>query len=369
MATVLTITYLATAGCTLSGEKDIGVMIYVGDETVRNYRPVPMLVTEVHKPQMAKFAVVDIHCHWGLELESGDLIDAMNKRGVRRVINLSGGWGEKLDAMLAKFARVAPERLLIFCTPDFSRIDDPDFDTQVVHGLERARASGAAGIKIFKNLGLTLRDESGRIVPVDDPRLDPIWATADRLNMPVLIHSGDPAAFFEPIDRHNERWMQLNRHPNWSFHGPAFPTREDVLAQRNRMIARHPGTNFIGAHIGGNPEDLMALGKVLDDLPNFFVDMSGRVAELGRQPYAARQFFRKYADRILYGTDRYPGRPRQPRYRIYYRFLETADEYFDYYDHPFPPTGEWKIYGIYLPDNVLRKVYHENADRLLGFGK
>jgi predicted TIM-barrel fold metal-dependent hydrolase len=271
--------------------------------------------------------------------------------------------------MLDRFTGYAPERLLIFCTPDYSRIDDPDFAAQVVQGLERARANGAAGVKIFKNLGLTLRDKSGRIVGVDDPRLDPIWATAGRLNMPVLIHSGDPAAFFEPIDRHNERWMQLNRHPSWSFGGPRFPARAQVLAQRNRMIARHRGTNFIGAHMGGNAEDLEALGKVLDALPNFYVDICGRVAELGRQPYSARRFFRKYADRILYATDRHPGRDRQPRYRIYYRFLETADEYFDYYNHPFPPTGEWKIYGIYLPDDVLKKVYRENADRLLGLGK
>jgi predicted TIM-barrel fold metal-dependent hydrolase len=182
--------------------------------------------------------------------------------------------------------------------------------------------------------------------------------------MPVLIHSADPLAFFQPIDRNNERLMQLGRHPDWSFYGPQFPDREEVLAQRNRVLARHPGTSFIGAHLGGNAEDLAALGEVLDRYPNFVVDISGRVAELGRQPYSARRFFLKYPDRILFGTDRYPGRPDQPRHRVYYRFLETQDEYFEYHEHDFPPTGEWRIHGIFLPDDVLEKVYHLNADAL-----
>ena len=346
---------------------DIGVMVYVGDAKIRNYRPRPMLVTPASDIPRARHPAVDIHCHWKIDLDPADLIAAMDERGVTRAINLSGGWGRDLEKQLVRFARYAPDRLLIFCTPDFSKIDDPDFGAALTRKLESARAAGATGVKIFKNLGLTIRDRSGALVPVDDPRLDPLWATAGRLNMPVLIHTGDPAAFFQPIDRHNERWMQLKRHPDWSFHGPRFPGRDEVLAQRNRMIARHPGTSFIGAHMGGNPEDLAALGRTLDALPNLHVDISGRVAELGRQPNTARRFFLRYADRVLFGTDRYPGRKVQPRYRIYFRFLETADEYFDYYDHAFPPAGEWRIYGIDLPDEVLRKVYRANADRLLGF--
>jgi predicted TIM-barrel fold metal-dependent hydrolase len=184
--------------------------------------------------------------------------------------------------------------------------------------------------------------------------------------MPVLMHTGDPAAFFRPVDRHNERWMQLRRHPEWSFAGEGFPGLDELFAQRDRVMRRHPETTFIGAHVASSAEDLAAAARVLDEHPNFFVDIAGRVAELGRQPYTARRFFIEYQDRILFGTDRYPGRPDQPRYAIYFRFLETADEYFDYFDHPFPPEGEWKIYGIDLPEQVLKKVYHENASRLLG---
>jgi predicted TIM-barrel fold metal-dependent hydrolase len=183
--------------------------------------------------------------------------------------------------------------------------------------------------------------------------------------MPVLIHSADPPAFFEPVDEKNERWMQLKRHPEWSFAGPQFPKRDELLAQRNRRIARHSNTVFIVAHLAEHADDLAAAGKFLDKHSNTYVDMSAREAELGRQPYSARKFFIKYADRILFGTDRYPGRGDQPRNRIYYRMLETDDEYFDYYESVFPPTGDWKIYGLNLPEDVLKKVYRDNALRAL----
>jgi predicted TIM-barrel fold metal-dependent hydrolase len=329
---------------------------------------VPALVTPVTDVPRARFPAIDVHCHWDADLDAAQMLAAMDARNVARAVNLSGGWGADLDRMLERFHAVAPDRFAIFCNIDFSTIDDPDFGAKQVAYLESARARGVTGLKIFKDLGLRIRDASGALVAVDDPRLDPIWAACGRLGMPVLIHSADPVAFFAPIDGNNERWMQLRRRPTWSFHGSAFPDRASVLAQRNRVMSRHPRTTFIGAHLGGNAEDLAALARVLDAHPNFVVDISGRVAELGRQPYAARRFFLKYADRILFGTDRYPGRPDQPRYRIYYRFLETDDEYFRYYDHPFPPTGDWRIYGVFLPDDVLRKVYHENADRVLRGG-
>jgi predicted TIM-barrel fold metal-dependent hydrolase len=233
--------------------------------------------------------------------------------------------------------------------------------------LERAHARGMAGVKIFKSLGLTIKDRSGRIVPIDDPRIDPIWAACGRLRIPVLIHSADPVAFFQPIDEKNERWLQLKRHPDWSFYGSAFPAREDVLLQRDRAIARHPRTTFIGAHLGDNGEDLGALEARLGRFRNFVVDLSAREAEMGRQPYSTRAFLIRWQDRVLFGTDRYPGRVDQPRNRLYYRLLETADEYFKYYDHPFPPTGEWRVYGLHLPDGVLRKIYQSNADRVLGW--
>jgi uncharacterized protein len=348
-------------------EPDLGPAVYVGDDIIRRYDPTPALVTQVTPVDRPKFPATDIHAHWQLSLEPSALLAAMDDLGMERAINLSGGFDDQLDQMLDRFHGAAPGRLVIFANIDFSRIDEPGFGQAMADMLERAHARGVAGLKIFKNLGLTIRDVSGRVVPIDDPRIDPIWAKCGELGIPVLIHAADPVAFFQPIDEKNERWLQLHRYPSWSFYGPEFPAREEVLRQRDRVLEKHPGTRFIGAHMGGNSEDLAALARRLDRYPNFVVDLSGRVAELGRQPYTSRRFLIQYQDRVLFGTDRYPGRPDQPRNRIYYRFLETDDEYFKYYEHPFPPTGEWRIYGVHLPDEVLRKIYQTNADRALGW--
>jgi predicted TIM-barrel fold metal-dependent hydrolase len=346
--------------------ENIGTAVYVGDEMILDYRPQPALSVEQTRVEQAKFPAVDVHCHWTLEQDPQAMLQAMDRRNITRAVNLSGGWGDKLDRMLERFRDADPERFLIFCNIDWSLIDEPDFGERMVAFLEEARSKGVAGLKIFKDLGLRVRDASGELVSIDDPRLDPIWETCGRLGMPILIHSADPVAFFQPIDRNNERWMQLKRHPSWSFYGEEFPSREAVLAQRNRAMKRHPETTFILPHMGGNAEDLAAAGRVLDEHPNAYMDISGRVGEIGRQPYTARRFLIKYQDRMLFGTDRYPGRPTQPRYGIYYRFLETDDEYFKYYDHSFPPAGDWRIYGVFLPDEVLRKMYHENAARIFG---
>jgi hypothetical protein len=331
-----------------------------------DYRPRSMLQTPEHPVSRARFPVADVHCHWSGDLAPEALVADMDRLGIAYAVNLSGGWGAQLDTLLERYQGFAPDRFEILMNVDFSEIDQPGFGSKWAGLLEEAKAKGAAGLKIFKDLGLTIRDGSGELVPIDDPRLDPIWAKCGELGLPVLIHSADPLAFFEPIDRFNERLMQLGRHPDWSFYGPQFPDRGEILAQRNRVLEKHPGTTFIGAHLGANAEDLAALGRVLDRYPNFVVDIAGRVAELGRQPYTARRFFLEYPDRILFGTDRYPGRASQPRYRPYFRFLETRDEYFEYHEHDFPPTGEWRIHGIFLPDDVLEKVYHLNADRLFG---
>ncbi|BCS32180.1 hypothetical protein TBR22_A13900 [Luteitalea sp. TBR-22] len=345
----------------------MGQAIFVGDTVLKPYDPVPSLVTTATDVRRAKFPATDIHAHWPASVEPAALLKAMDDLGVERAVNLSGGFGPQLERMLARYHTAAPGRLVIFGNVDFSRIDEPTFAADAVAMLERGKAQGMAGLKIFKNLGLTIKDRSGRVVPIDDPRIDPIWAACGRLGLPVLIHSADPVAFFAPIDERNERWLQLKRHPDWSFFGPAFPSRDDVLAQRDRVIAKHRGTTFIGAHLGDNAEDLAALEARLARYPNFVVDLSAREAELGRQPYTARRFLVKWQDRVLFGTDRYPGRADQPRHRLYYRLLETDDEYFRYYDHPFPPTGEWRVYGLHLPDAALRKIYQSNADRVLGW--
>lgn len=360
---------LCLASDSVAEDPDLGQALYIGDDLLKNYQPRSSLTLKQNLVPRAKYPVVDVHTHFPATVEPDFLIDRMNELNVKRVVNLSGGWGNELDELLNRYYKLDPEKFIIFCNIDFSRIDEPEFGNAMARFLELAHARGVKGLKIFKNLGLTVKNKKGEIVPIDDPKMDPIWRKAGELKMPVLIHVADPVAFFKPIDRFNERWLQLHRHPDWSFFGPQFPAREEILEQRNKVMKKHPKTNFVGAHVGNSSEDLGYAGRALDEHPNFSIDMSARVAELGRQPYSARKFFIKYQDRIMFGTDRYPGRPTQPRYKIYYRFLETDDEYFDYYDNDFPPTGEWKIYGIFLPDEVLKKVYYQNAERLLGLGE
>lgn len=343
-----------------------GQAVFFGENIVKGYHPEPSLVTPVNAKVSPRYPVTDIHTHFSLDTDVELLIRKMDELGVRRIVNLSGGWGEHLEQMLEKFYKPYPDRIAIFSNIDFSAIDEPDFAVRTADALQQAHARGVKGLKIFKAFGLTIKDGSGTTVPIDDPRLDPVWSMAGRLGMPVLIHVADPAAFFNPVDEHNERWLQLALHPDWSFHGDAFASREELFAQRNRVLARHPDTKFIGAHVGSHADDLQTAAEAMEKYPNLYLEIAGRVAALGRQPYATRKLLIRYQDRILFGTDRYPGRPQQPRYRIYYRFLETDDEYFDYYEHPFPPTGEWKIYGIFLPEDVLQKIYFRNAQDLLG---
>jgi predicted TIM-barrel fold metal-dependent hydrolase len=343
-----------------------GRAVFHGDEVVAPYEPAPALVTKVTEVPRAKFPVIDIHCHWRGDMEPEALLAAMDERNVAYAVNLSGGSGRRLAATLEKFDPAKYPRLITFANIDYSGIDRPEFGEEVRAYLADAKARGVKGVKIAKNLGLSVRDASGKLVPVDDPRLDPMWAAAGELGLPVLVHSADPVAFFQPVDENNERWLQLRRHPDWSFYGPEHPPRDEVLAQFDRVVEKHPGTTFIAAHLGNYAEDLSKLGERLEKYPNLYADISAREAEWGRQPYTARKFFIRWADRLLFGTDRYPGREDQPRYRIYFRMLETDDEYFDYYDHPYPPTGEWKVYGLFLPDDVLRKIYHDNAAKLLG---
>ena len=345
-----------------------GRAVYAGGELLRDYDPIPAMVVPRHLIDKPKFPVIDAHCHWSVEQDPRKMLADMDALGIDRAVNLSGGYGDDLDAMLRKFHDFSPRRFVIFCNLDFSTIDEPDWSQRMVKLVDDANQRGVRGLKIFKSLGLTIKDKNGTIVPIDDPRLDPVWAECGKLKMPVLIHSGDPVAFFQPIDRNNERWMQLKRHPDWSFYGPDFPPREVVIQQRNHIVQKHPETIFIGAHVANDSEDLAKVSAEMDKYPNLYADISGRVSELGRQPYTARAFLIKYQDRILFGTDRYPGRPDQPRYKVYYRFLETADQNFYYFDNPFPPNGDWRIYGVDLPGPVLEKIYHGNYDKLVPVG-
>jgi predicted TIM-barrel fold metal-dependent hydrolase len=285
----------------------------------------------------------------------------MDAAGVRTVVNLDGGWGERLAETVRLLDEAHPGRFLTFALVDFEGIDGDDWSEREAKRLEESFKAGAKGLKFHKSLGLRIRYKNGKLVPVDDPKLDPIWELCGKHGRPVVIHTSDPAAFFTPLDRFNERWHELNEHPDWLFHGKDYPTREELHAQRNRVIARHPKTTFLCAHFGNNPEDLETVGKWLDTFPNMFIDIDARISELGRQPYSARRFFLEHQDRILFGTDT---TPRRSAYRIYYRFLETDDEYFDSAESHHR-QGFWMIYGVFLPKEVLEKLYSKNAEKVL----
>lgn len=352
---------------TYAADENIGQAVYFGETIMKDYHPTSELVTDEHHIDRARYPVIDVHTHFSLDVDREKMLKAMDDLGVRRVVNLSGGNGEYLDKMLKKFYEPYPDRFAIFYNIDFTTIDEPRFGERTAALIREAHSKGLKGLKVFKSLGLTTKDSKGQLIRLDDRRLDPVWDMLAELGMPVLMHTADPSAFFKPIDKDNERWLQLARHPDWSFYGDQFPSRAELFAQRERVLQRHPDLKLIGAHMGSYADDLKQAEAMLDKYPNFYIEISGRVSALGRQPYSARDLLMKYPDRVMYGTDRYPGRPDQPRYRIYYRFLETADQHFDYYDHPFPPTGEWKIYGINLDDELLEKIYYKNAERVLGY--
>jgi predicted TIM-barrel fold metal-dependent hydrolase len=337
---------------------------------LRDWQPRSMLKTTQSEVEKPAYPVIDVHNHLGggkdrLTPERvKNYLAEMDAAGIRTVVNLDGGWGRRLDETLAALDEAHPGRFLTFALLDFSGIDDENWGRREAKRLEESFRAGAKGLKIHKSLGLSYRYSNGKLMPVDDPRLDPVWQTCAKNGRPVVIHVADPAAFFTPLDRFNERWHELGDHPNWLFHGEKFPSHDEILAQRNRAIARHPETTFICAHFGNNPEDLATVGKWLDTYPNMIIDVDARISELGRQPYTARKFFLKYQDRIMFGTDT---TPRRDAYRMYYRFLETDDEYFDCAGGH-QRQGFWMIYGIFLPKDVLEKVYSTNAERIF-FGR
>jgi len=324
-----------------------------------DWQPKSQMVVKETKVMKPKFPVIDFHDHLGNMSKAQTYLEEMDKAGVWMCINLDGrtandAFKQTLDAAKA----ASRERFVVFVTPDFSKIDEPDFGKKEAAKIEEAVKMGVRGLKIFKSLGLNIKDKSGKLVPVDDPRIDPVWAKCGELGIPVMIHISDPAAFHAgPIDRYNERYDELIGNPSWSFYGDNYPSKNELLEQRNRMFARHPNTIFISAHVGDLAEDLGRVSLCLERYPNVYVDISARISELGRQPYTARKFMIQYQDRILFGSDTPPN---AESYRVYYRFLETDDEYFD----PTPShklQGRWMIYGIYLPDEVLEKIYNKNA--------
>jgi predicted TIM-barrel fold metal-dependent hydrolase len=354
------------------------------------YEPKSMLHVSESHVERAKFPLIDIHTHIsvstkseaGVELAAErqylgtpqELLAVMERKNIRAMVNLTGGYEKGLAETVVRYDRAYPGRFYTFAEPSYSRLNERDYPKLQAQAIEQAHRDGARGLKILKTLGLYLRENitSGTLVKIGDARFDPMWDACAQLNIPVAIHVSDPIAFFTPTDRFNERYEELNNHPDWSFYGGDFPTNEELLAARNRAIARHPRTQFVVLHVGNFAEDLQNVSDNLDRYPNMFVDIAARIGELGRQPRTAHKFFDKYQDRILFGTDATPHGDDYPQqvfndklYEIYFRFLETEDEYFDYAPAKVPPQGRWRIYGINLPDSILSKVYYENAARVL----
>jgi predicted TIM-barrel fold metal-dependent hydrolase len=358
---------------------------------LKEFEPRSMLHVPVTKVPRPRFPVIDYHTHMGFNEKAvngvavgermkyqappEEVLPVMDRKGIRTMINLTGGVGIGLAETLKTYDQAHPGRFISFVEPTWSRTNEPGYPQWQAEEIQRAHQAGAKGLKVLKTLGLYLRQgiTTGPLVKVDDPRFDPMWEACGALNMPVSIHLSDPEAFFLPIDKYNERYEELHNHPDWSFHGKDFPSNQELLDARNRVYARHPKTQFVSVHVGHDAENLAYVGECLDRLPNMHVDIAARIGELGRQPRAARRFFEKYQDRIVFGTDAIPRGFDVPQqifndqlYEIYYRFLETEDEYFDYAPAPTPPQGRWQISGIGLPEGILKKVYNGNAARLLG---
>lgn len=343
----------------------------MNDIPLSQFVPRPRLTVKSTSVPKPKFPVIDAHNHlaepfgggWD-QRPIGELLNAMDEAGVTALVDLDGGWGEDLlHRHLDTIKAHAPERFFMFGGVDWSKWAEHGdrFGEWAADRFREQAARGADGLKIWKPFGLHVRDQHGALVAIDDPRVDPLWAVPGELGLPVLIHVADPVAFFDPLDATNERFEELNAHPDWQFPSPPFPPFMKLMTDFKAMVARHPETTFIGAHVGCYSENLGWVGGMLDDCPNYYVDISARISELGRQPYTSRRFFSQYADRILFGID---AGAHLETYRIYYRFLETDDEYFNYGFSDIPGQGRWSIYGLYLPDDVLEKVYHLNAERI-----
>jgi predicted TIM-barrel fold metal-dependent hydrolase len=329
--------------------------------TIQEYEPRSTLVVPQHPTPKAKYPFVDIHSHHPRvysDQQVEKLVKEMDSINLRVIVNLSGGTGDGLVQKVKNLPGKYPDRFVVFANLNFSDINEPGYGKRAAARLEQDVKNGAKGLKIFKNLGMDLKYADGRRVPTDSPDLDEVWEACGRLGIPVLIHTAEPASFFDPIDKHNERWLELVTHPGRARPPDRYPPFETLMAEQEHVFAKHPKTKFIAAHLAWRGSDLAKLGAMLDRLPNMYTEIAAVLYDLGRQPWTAREFMIKYQDRVLMGKDTYD----VTEYPCYFRVLETRDEYFDYYRkyHAF-----WQMYGLNLPDEVLKKVYYKNALKLL----
>lgn len=324
------------------------------------YDPVSTLVVPEHRKTQSKYPFIDVHNHQ-FQMATQDLstlIKEMDKLNMQVMVNLSGQGGATLQNMMQNIRSNYAKRFIVFTNVDFKGVGEDGWIEKAVSQLEQDVKNGASGLKIYKSLGFSVKDKQGNRVAVDDARLDPIWKKCGELKIPVIIHTADPKSFWDPMDEKNERWLELATHPNRKRGADNPVPWEQLIEEQHRMFKKHPRTTFIAAHFGWYPNDLTKLSQLMNEMPNMYVEFGAVIAELGRQPRAARQFFEKYQDRILFGKDSWV----PEEYATYFRVLETEDEYFPYHKkyHAF-----WRMYGIGLPENILKKVYYKNALKII----
>lgn len=327
---------------------------------VEEYQPTSTLRIPEHHLRHSKFPFIDVHNHqWSMPVQNlASLVSDMDSLNMAVMINLSGYRGKYLSLALKNVNENYPNRFGVFMNINFEDIDDEGWPEATLTLMDDAVKQGVKGLKVYKSLGLTDKDNNGNRITVDDPRLDPIWKKCAELGIPVLIHTGEPSSFWKPKDRYNERWLELKQEPDRYKSPEEYPSFDEVMAEQHRMFKKHPNTKFIDAHLGWYGNDLEKFGLLLDTLPNVYTELGAVLAELGRQPRFARAWMIKYQDRVMMGKDSY----KKEEYYTYFRVLETEDEYFDYYRKR---HAHWKMYGLGLPDSVLRKIYYKNALRVI----
>ncbi len=336
------------------------VQLQSQEMSFEEYNPTPTLVVPGAEVPKAKYPFIDVHSHQrdmspkALAAMVRDM-DAINE-GI--MVNLSGGSGKRIQEMVQSIKANFPNRFVVFANVDFDGVGRTDWAEKAVKQLEEDVRMGAKGLKIYKSLGLRYKDSDGKRLAIDDARLDPIWAKCGELGIPVLIHAADPKSFWDPMDHKNERWLELKTHSRRKRSATDPAPWQQIIDEQHRMFKKHPNTKFINAHMGWYANNLAKLGELLDEIPNMSVGIGAVIAELGRQPKNARDFFVKYQDRIVFGKDSW----RPEEFPTYFRVLESDDEYFPYYKkyHAF-----WAMYGLDLPDGVLKKVYYKNALNLI----
>jgi hypothetical protein len=353
----------AAAGQAIAVEQDLFAgMVSARAEValpLGQFDPLSMVLAEDNTPSRSKFPTIDYHNHLDSQ-NPDDVLRVMDACNVETVVNITMQVGEKATQSLQRYRDADPQRFATIAWMDWSGVERDDFVAVTLDRLDRMADLGAIGLKFWKDLGLSVRDSSGSLLRIDDERLAPVFERAGERGLAVMFHTADPSAFFLPIDAKNERYEELAAHPEWGFSDVIY-SKGELLKQRDEVLARHPGVQFVCAHVAECGEDLHRVRELMSAHPNVMIDISARASELGRQPYTARKLFLDFADRIVFGTDLLP---EVGMYRGYFRFLETADEYFPYPSHA-SRQGRWNIYGLFLPDDVLRKVYRENALRLL----